>query len=216
MKTIKFKKGLSKAKIHFLPIFYRQVEILQLASSALNRMVTDGNNSKWAQYDREIKQYEVQGDAILSEFYGSFYGSRIPILDRDDLQTISVNIDEFIGQISTAAKAIMLYAPDKIDQCFIDMAQYIDSETNVMRNILDCLDDMNSKVSTLTLQCDRITELEHASDESYEEYIAYIFRNEKNAIELMKYKNMAEAFEYAADLGKRFSDHIRKVQSRFI
>ena len=64
--------------------------------------------------------------------------------------------------------------------------------------------------------CDRITELEHAADDAYEEYIGEIFRNEKNAIELMKYKNLAEELELTTDSAKKVSDHIRKLLLRYM
>ena len=66
------------------------------------------------------------------------------------------------------------------------------------------------------MQCERITELEHAEDDSFAEYIGYIFTNEKNAIEVMKYKNIAEAFETATDAAKTVSDSVRKIILRYV
>ena len=48
-----------------------------------------------------------------------------------------------------------------------------------------------------------------------EEYIEYIFRNEENAVELIKYKNIAEALEGATDSAKRVSDSVRKIILRY-
>ena len=77
------------------------------------------------------------------------------------------------------------------------------------------MNDLSSNYLPITQQCDRITELEHAADESYEEYIGFIFTNEKNPIELMKYKNIAEVFEATTDAAKRVSDNIRKIILRY-
>ena len=65
------------------------------------------------------------------------------------------------------------------------------------------------------MQCDRITELEHAADDAYEEYIGFIFSKEQNAIELMKYKNIAETFEACTDAAKDVSDSVRKIIMRY-
>ena len=45
--------------------------------------------------------------------------------------------------------------------------------------------------------------------------IGFIFKNEKDAIQVIKYKNIAEAFEAATDAAKRVSDSIRKMILRY-
>ena len=80
---------------------------------------------------------------------------------------------------------------------------------------IDLQDNVKANFSNLTLQCDRITELEHAADDAYEEYIGYVFHNEKNPIELMKYKNIAEMFESTTDAAKKVSDYVRKMLLRY-
>ena len=85
-----------------------------------------------------------------------------------------------------------------------------------MINVISSMADMKANFSSLVMQCDRITELEHAGDDSYEEYIGEIFRNEKDAVELMKYKNLAEVFESTTDRAKKFSDHVRKILLRYV
>ena len=47
------------------------------------------------------------------------------------------------------------------------------------------------------------------------EYIGYIFAAESDPIELMKYKNIAEAFETTTDAAKRVSDSVRKIIMRY-
>jgi uncharacterized protein Yka (UPF0111/DUF47 family) len=76
--------------------------------------------------------------------------------------------------------------------------------------------DLGKNYVQIVLQCDRITELEHAADDAYEEYIGFIFKNESNAIELMKYKNIAEVFEACTDAAKTVSDCVRKTILRYV
>ena len=134
----------------------------------------------------------------------------------DEVLVVAMGMDEFLDQINTSAKSILLYMPDRIDQPLIDLAQYIDAEADAMVNIIRLMSDMKANFSAISMQCDRITELEHAGDDSYEEYIGSIFRDEKNAIELMKYKNLAEVFEATTDRAKKFSDHVRKILLRYV
>ncbi len=216
MRLFRRQRKFTKAKSHFLPIFSRQVALGKQAAVSLYDLVRSTDKTEWARLEKDVKQCEIQGDALLSEFYEALYEVLLYPVDRDDLQVLAIYIDEFLDQINTSAKSILLYMPEKIDQPLVDLAQYIDAEADSMVRIISLMSDMKACFSSIALECDRITELEHAGDDSYEEYIGNIFRNEKNAIELMKYKNLAEVFEATTDGAKKFSDHVRKILLRYV
>ena len=216
MRLFRIQRKFGRAKSRFLPIYNQQISLVKQASSSLYAMIKTVDRTEWLRLEKEVKQCEIQGDALLAEFYETQYEVLVYPMDRDDLQMLAVCIDDFLDKINTSAKSILLYMPEKIDQPLVDLAQYIDMEADSMVRIINLLQDMKTNFSSIAMQCDRITELEHAGDDSYEEYIGEIFRNEKNAVELMKYKNLAEVLEAATDGAKRFSDHIRKILLRYI
>ena len=127
-----------------------------------------------------------------------------------------MSLDDFLDHINDSAKSILLYLPGRIDVQLKDLCQYISAEADAIKQIMAWLGAPKMNIQSILKQCDRITELEHAADDSYEEYIASLFSNEKNAIELMKYKNIAEMLEATTDSAKRVSDHIRKILIRYI
>ncbi len=216
MKVFRKKRKFTHAEKRFLPILTQQAEFVKRASSILCRMLESDDESEWVRCEREIKQYEVKGDAMLAEFYSTFYETVIPIVNRDDLQVIALSIDVFLDQINSCAKSILLYKPQRIEPQFTDIARYIDRAADAMQQIIKDMEDIHTNFSSITHQCGTITELEHITDEVYEDYVTELFRSEKNAIDLIKRKNMIEVFESTTDAGKDFSDHIRMFQLRFL
>ena len=200
----------------YAPSFVQQATYLQQAADALCRMTDTMDSSEWKVLEKEVKACEVQGDALLTEFYEQLYEKVITSIRRADLQTIALNIDELLDHINDSAKSILLYMPQRIDPQLRDLAQYIRAEADTIKSIASMLGDLRHNFSQISLGCDRITELEHAADDAYEEYIGYIFTQEKNAIELMKYKNIAETLEAATDAGKTVSANIRKIILRYV
>lgn len=215
MNPIKKLRNIFASKTNILPIYTQQVAYIKQASSALVRMTGTSDHEEWKKLEKEVKLCETQGDAMLTEFYEQLYEGMFTPLDRIDLQAIAMYIDEFLDNINDSAKSVLLYLPGKIDQQLVELAQYIEAEADALKDVVICLDDVKANFSNLTLLCDRITELEHAADDSYEEYIGYVFNNEKNPIELMKYKNIAEMFESTTDAAKKVSDYVRKMLLRY-
>lgn len=203
-------------KHQYVPVFIQQATYLQQASEALCRMTDTMDDSQWRLQEKEIKACEVQGDALLTEFHDQLSESIMTSIRRSDLQTIAMNIDEFLDHINDSAKSIRLYKPCRIDPHIKDLAQYINTEAVALRRIMELMSDPRRNYAQIVLQCERITELEHASDDAFAEYIGYIFTNEENAIDVMKYKNIAEAFEAATDAAKNVSDNVRTIILRYV
>ena len=93
MRLFRIQRKFTKAKSHFLPIFSQQVALAKQASVALCGMVKSGDYSEWAKLEKEVKQCEIQGDALLAEFYETLYEVLIYPIDRDDLQMLAMYID---------------------------------------------------------------------------------------------------------------------------
>ena len=216
MKLVKIFRRLLGRKQQYIPVFIQQVTYIQQASHALCLMTETMEQAQWRLYEKEIKACEVQGDAMLTEFHEMLYESLMASLRRSDLQTIAMSIDDFLDHINDSAKAILLYKPERIDMQIKDLAQFINTEAEALRKMMELLSDPRRNYARIVMQCDRITELEHAGDDTFAEYIGYIFTNEDNAIEVMKYKNIAEAFESATDAAKAVSDIVRKIVLRYV
>ncbi len=216
MKLVKLFRKLTGPRQQYSTVFASQATYLQQASEALCKMTETKDAVQWRLFEKEIKACEVQGDALLTEFHEQLYESLITSVRRSDMQTIAMSIDEFLDHINDSAKSILLYLPARIDAQIRDLAQYIHTEANALRRIMELMDNPRKNYSQIVLQCERITELEHAADDAFAEYIGYVFNNESNAIEVMKYKNIAEAFEAATDAAKDVSDNIRKIVLRYV
>jgi uncharacterized protein Yka (UPF0111/DUF47 family) len=172
--------------------------------------------SQWRRYEKEVKACEVQGDALLNEFHDQLYETLVRRIRRIDVQSIAMNIDEFLDHINDSAKSIPLYMPKRIDSQISDIAQYIKAQSDALKKMMALFGDIKKNYAQIAVQCERITELEHAADDAFAEYIGYIFTHESDAIELMKYKNIAEAFEATTDAAKTVSDSVRKIIMRYV
>lgn len=215
MGKFSFSRLFRTRKNHYLPVFAQQASYLLHASASLCEMTETVEPVQWRKLEKEIKACEVQGDALLTEFHEQLYEGLIRKIKRSDLQTIAMKIDTFLDNINDSAKSIPLYMPKRIDQQIADLAQYIHASADSIKKLMPLFGDLKKNYAKIAVQCERITELEHAADDTFAEYIGYIFTHESDPIELMKYKNIAEAFELATDAAKSVSDSIRKMLMRY-
>ena len=200
----------------FVPILAQQTDFLCKTSSLLVEMFGTDDVELRSGMEKEIKSCEAQGDALLTEFHEMLSARPFIQVNILDLQAVAMAMDDCLDVIKDTSKAVLIYRPAKLDDQLKDLAQMAKSQWEGIRDTMPLLVDLRRNLSAVSMACERVTELEHAADDAYEEYMGYIFGNEENTRELIKYKNLAEMLENATDAHKRISDNIRKLLLNYL
>ena len=199
----KIKMALRGGKHEFIPILVQQADFISKSSSLMAAMFSSSDRDLWVSNEKEIKACEVQGDALVSEFHEMLSGGLMMKVNKLDLQSVSMAMDDCVDVIKDTAKAVLIYQPEHIDIQLEELSQIAKAQSE-------------ANLSAISLCCDRVTELEHTADEAYEEYIGYIFNNVNDVRELIKYKNLAEMLENTTDAHKKISDRVRNLLLNYL
>ena len=203
-------------KHEYVPILVRQTDYLCKTTTLLAEVFGTSDHEVWLRNEKEIKSCEVQGDALLTEFHEMLSGSLMVQVNKLDLQSVSMAMDDCLDAIKDTSKAVLIYRPAQIDYQLEELARIAESQSQALRDMIPLLGEIKKNVSAISLCCERVTELEHAADEDYEDYIGYIFTNVPDVRELIKYKNLAEMLENVTDAHKKISDMVRNLLLNYL
>ena len=203
-------------KHEYVPILVRQTDYLCKTTTLLAEVFGISDPEVWLRNEKEIKSCEVQGDALLTEFHEMLSGSLMVQVNKLDLQSVSMAMDDCLDAIKDTSKAVLIYRPAQIDYQLEELARIAESQSQALRDMIPLLGEIKKNVSAISLFCERVTELEHAADEDYEDYIGYIFTNVPDVRELIKYKNLAEMLENVTDAHKKISDMVRNLLLNYL
>src|SRR5262249_20979320 len=92
----------------FFALFLKQVENISAASSLLLEGAKAGN-SQLAQIGEQIKVLETKGDEIAHEIFTRLNQTFITPLDPEDIQALSVSLDNVLDGIEDAAHRMLAY-----------------------------------------------------------------------------------------------------------
>ena len=212
-KIMMFLRG---GKHEYVPILVRQTDYLCKTTTLLAEVFGTSDPEVWLRNEKEIKSCEVQGDALLTEFHEMLSGSLMVQVNKLDLQSVSMAMDDCLDAIKDTSKAVLIYRPAQIDYQLEELARIAESQSQALRDMIPLLGEIKKNVSAISLCCERVTELEHAADEDYEDYIGYIFMNVSDVRELIKYKNLAEMLENVTDAHKKISDMVRNLLLNYL
>ena len=199
-----------------IPILERQAGLLTQSAALFAGMQETLDARRWKETHQEMRALEHQGDALLTEFREQIALVALRTGPRREFTSISMAMDDLLDVLKDCSNALNIYKPAKIDGQLKELARIILGEAKAIQQMIPLLGEVKNNARAITLQADRVKELEHDADETYEAYVGHIFSEEPDLREMTKYKNLAELYEKATDSGKHVADCVRILVMRFV
>jgi predicted phosphate transport protein (TIGR00153 family) len=194
----------------FFPMFESMSDIILKAAAAQLLIFEHDDPVKQKDLFKLIKDLEIKGDEVKEKIFDDLDKSFIPPFDREDINQLTISLDEIINLINGVAQRVRLYRPKEIPGEFKDFAKLISRACEQINNAVKELNDLK-KPNKILKACKKISDLEKESDDLYHSTISNIFKKEKDAIELIKQKEMLENMEKTADGIKEVSNIIKTI-----
>ena len=200
-----------KREKHFFPTYLQQAETAQVAAKYLKELVKSEDPEERRLLSRMIKKQETTGDELLREFYFELNEAFVTPFDREDMNALAMDLDKFLDFINHSAKTILMYNPKRIDKQIREIIDNIHEDASTMIEIFGLLDDLDKNHQQISDLCQKVTLIEHAVDDIYGDYISFLFANEKDEIELLKYKEIAQVIEDTTDRAKEVTSTVKSL-----
>jgi len=195
----------------FFPLFIQSADNILKASQLLLEQTRQDDPDKRRMYAHRIKECEVLGDTITNKIIDEVMDAYVTPFDRDDIHALAETMDTFLDTIRDSSKKIAIYQPKEPSRKLVEIAQYITKASEILVDITGRFDSIRKDAKKIDDLCDEIKDIEHTVDDVYESYMSNLFSMEKDAIELVKKKNIAQALEDTSDVAKGVSSVIRSI-----
>lgn len=195
----------------FYPLYIAQLENINEAADDLRSLFLESNYEVQKEYYKKINNLEVKGDQITAKIYDELNKTFVTPFDREDIHVLASRIDTFLDFIHDAARKQVMYKPKTVYKDLITIIDYIIEDAKILKDIVMELEYISKKSSEALKRCRKIKDIEHKVDDLYENFNCFLFENEKDAIELVKHKNIVQSLEDTTDRAKDISDSIRSI-----
>jgi uncharacterized protein len=147
---------------------------------------------------RRIKEIEHETDVITHRCVEALHKTLITPLDPDQIHRLITRMDDVMDFVEAAAERVALYRLSEMTPEVKDLAdvlyraaQEMFEACRLMRNLKD--------PQTILRKCVDINRLENEADAILRRAVARLFDEEKDAITIIKWKEIYEALESASD-----------------
>jgi hypothetical protein len=158
----------------------------------------------------QLKDIEHEADVITHTTYEKMHKTFLTPLDREDIYALVNKMDSIMDMIEATAIRIYLYKVKKPDDEIIKQAKILNEAITKVKFVIHALRDMKN-AKTILDACVEINTLENAGDVILRTIIAELFEKEKDAIELLKWKEIFERIEEAIDVCEDVSNIVEGI-----
>ncbi|MCT1523635.1 MULTISPECIES: DUF47 domain-containing protein [Sphingobacterium] len=150
------------------------------------------NNSKL------LEDLEHKGDNLTHQIHLELGKNFITPFDREDIHALASSLDDVADFIHGASNRMELYKVIETSEPMKEISSLILEATEHVAKALYELKDLKN-IRNITDSCVRINSVENKADYIFDKAVAELFEFEKDAINLIKYKEVLSAMEDATD-----------------
>jgi uncharacterized protein len=177
----------------FFDLFVKQAENIHAGAEALVKMLS--HYTGVPEQVQSIKAMEHEGDEIAHNLLTMLNQTFVTPLDREDIHELCSRLDDVIDLIDAAASRFVLYRVDKVREGTIGLVNVLLAATEEVTAAVRAL----STTENAMKHCIEINRYENESDRICRTLIAKLFDEEKDPVQIIKWKEIFEVIETAVD-----------------
>jgi uncharacterized protein len=143
----------------------------------------------------EIKQVEEACDSLTHEIIQRLNRTFVTPIDREDIHALAKSLDDVMDAVDAAAAVVRRYRIPVLPFGARELASLIWRSAMQVKVAVEALE----KKSGVHDRAVEINRLENAADTLHDEALRRLFENEKDAVTIMKCKEMLDLLELATD-----------------
>lgn len=180
-------------EVSFFDMMAEQARIVHEGAKALVDLLE--NYTDVSQKAERIKDIEHRGDnqthAIMTKLNQTF----LTPFDREDIHELTSSMDDVLDLVDAAASRLVIYNVTQPKRGIAELAQILFKATDQLVAAVTLL----AKQDKIMDHCVEINRLENESDRLSRELIARLFIEERDPVQIIKWKELFEVIETAAD-----------------
>jgi predicted phosphate transport protein (TIGR00153 family) len=145
-----------------------------------------------------VKRIEHECDDITHAVVEALHKTFITPIDRNDIYTLITRMDDIMDFVEAAADRLALYElptmtkeVGELARCLVESAEHVLGAVSSIRDL--------GKPNGILQHCIEINRLENVADNLLRSALARLFREEKDPIAVIKWKEIYETLESATD-----------------
>jgi len=184
-------------EFNFFDLFDKQIDCAIEAAIHLRHIVVKGSVDDEAL--KKMQDIEHKGDEAAHLIIDRLDKSFITPFDREDIHSLAKEMDDIADMINTIVNRLKVYKVTGVDKNLVEFASIIEESVKTLAVAVKGMRNMKHSKSVIDA-CVEVNRLENVGDDLRDRVLAELFENEKDAIKVIKMKEIYQDSETVLDV----------------
>ncbi len=190
-------KGLLPKETSFFD-FFEQHSKLSIATCKELQVIAEDPKQLFDRVNR-IKEMEHQADDVTHKCIDALHRTFITPIDRADIHRLMKRLDDIVDSIDSAASRMEMYHLTDMRPEMAQFTQTLLKATTEIDGAVQNLRHLHQKEQEIEMHCQAVYEAENQADQILRTAIVRLFKEESDAVTVIKWKEVFERLEKATD-----------------
>jgi predicted phosphate transport protein (TIGR00153 family) len=183
---------------HFYVLLEESAQNLVKAGVELKKLPLCKKQSQREETAKRIKDIEHDGDSITHNIFSELNSTFVTPLDREDIHELASALDDVLDHMDGCAHRFVMYKITRVPKAIPQLIDVLILSIQELKNGVHLLRNLN-KTDLLEDTFKKVNEYENQADEIFDQAVADLFAKERNAIQIIKLKEILVGLETATD-----------------
>jgi predicted phosphate transport protein (TIGR00153 family) len=189
----------------FFALFQKQAENVAAGATALTKLLEHYDDVQ--EQVQNIKNIEHSGDEISHQIFRKLNQTFVTPFDREDIHELCGTMDDILDLVDAAAHRFVLYGINEVRPGTTELSKVLTVATLEVCAAIHAIPHPTQAVQRVI----EINRLENESDRICRGLIGRLFTEEKDPVQIIKWKEIFEVMESAVDKCEDVSNVIESV-----
>lgn len=182
---------------NFFVLFSKQAELAVTAAVYFVEITSNGIYDE--ETVRKMRSLEHQADEVTHEIIDRLNKTFITPFDREDIYTLTKELDSVIDMIYTITNRMRVYKIREVNDDLVEFANVIEKSVRALTVAIESLKDTKSPQAALD-SCIEVNRLENIGDSMRDSILTKLFETATDPIYLIKWKEIFQFAETVLDI----------------
>ncbi len=197
----------------FFDLFVESARFFHSGALIMDEVMAD--YSKAHSRVKQIIDLEHEADKVNDKIIDKLNMTFITPIDREDIYALANGLDDGVDYLQGTIQRLVMYNAASTKEGARSLTKLLIDATEEIIWAFSLLKNIRKNQAQILEATHKIGHLESEGDRIYRNEVASLFADEKDPIELIKWKDILEILEETLDHCERISDMIRGVVMKY-
>lgn len=202
-------ESLLPKETHFFDFFEQHTKLSIQTCQELHAIAL--NPKELVMRVNRIKELEHEADQITHKCIDALHRTFITPIDRSDIHRLMKRLDDIIDSVDSAASRMMLYEMTHTRPELVQFTAVLVKATTEIDGAIHHLRKLAKAEDAIEKSCRAVYEAENEADQILRNALVQLFKEEKDTIQVIKWKEVFERLEKATDRCEEVANIVQGV-----